>query len=201
MEEQNIHHPWCSLDFVLELISGRWTILIVRELRNGPKRPSELTRTLPKISAKTLTHRLRELEDAGFLLRESFEEIPPRVLYSLTPKGHDLMCVLEALNELGQNWQSASTIEAVSADNSDSPVECRHCVNVRTLEEPPVAVPKVSKLQQTISMRFAKNNKPTDGGAQEGRDDSFFTFQAGDPRRQRYAEKSQLGMSSLQNLR
>ena len=191
MDETYTHHPWCPLDFVLELVSGRWTILIVRELLNGPKRPSELTRALPKISAKTLTHRLRELEDAGFLLRESFEEIPPRVVYSLTPKGKDLMCVLEALNELGQNWQSVSSSEAVSQDDSSQKPECRHCLKVKNLEEPPVAVPKISRLQQALSARFAENNTPSDGSVAAPRvPNSFFTFQPSDPRRQMYVDKN-----------
>ncbi len=121
------HHPLCSLDFVLELISARWAPQLIRELRSGPKRPSELVRSFPRISAKTLTQRLRELEEAGFIRRQAFDEIPPRVEYSLTDMGNDLMCVLEALTDIGQNWRKIHSIET-------APEKCKHCENVKTLE-------------------------------------------------------------------
>ncbi|MBX3075752.1 helix-turn-helix transcriptional regulator [Candidatus Obscuribacterales bacterium] len=169
MNGESPHHMWCPLDYILELISGRWTVLILRKLRSGPKRPSELTRILPKISAKTLTQRLRELEDAGFLGRESFEEIPPRVVYSLTSKGEDLVCVLEALNDLGGTWQNTQ------GANSAQTNECKHCENLRSLEDSVALVNRGQNRRETFDSRFEKDSSVSEGGNFEMEEENSFS--------------------------
>lgn len=85
----------------LEVVGYKWTLLIVRELMDGPRRFTEIARALPRANPKMVTARLRELEGAGLLSRESFAEVPPRVEYSLTARGRALRPVIEALRSWG----------------------------------------------------------------------------------------------------
>ncbi len=116
-------HLWCPIDLVIHIIGSRWTIAIVRDLISGPKRPSELAKSLKGISAKTLTQRLRDLEKWGLVHRAAYQEIPPRVEYSLTSRGQDLVFVLEALKDLGESWQRSMNIKVPPAVKE----QCSHC--------------------------------------------------------------------------
>ena len=71
----------------VELLEGKWSLLVLLALRQEPRRFSELRRALKGISEKVLTATLRELERKGLLLRNDFQEVPPRVEYFLTPLG------------------------------------------------------------------------------------------------------------------
>lgn len=84
-------------------LDGKWTILIVRDLMGGTKRFGELRRSLTGISPKTLTDRLRGLEEHGLVDRRIFAEVPPRVEYSLTDAGRTLEPVLVALARWGRS--------------------------------------------------------------------------------------------------
>lgn len=94
----------CPIQFVLKIIDGKWSILILRELLLGDCRTNQLCKALPGISTKTLTARLRNLEAHGLVERRVYAEVPPRVEYSLTPKGHQIKPVLLSLYGLGQQW-------------------------------------------------------------------------------------------------
>lgn len=94
----------CPIQFVADLLGNKWSILVLRELFRGDRRTHELLAALPGISTKTLTQRLRELEAQGLVERRIYAEIPPRVEYSLTPKGHQLQPVMTALHEVGSQW-------------------------------------------------------------------------------------------------
>jgi DNA-binding HxlR family transcriptional regulator len=94
----------CPIARTAILIGDRWTPLIVRDLEPGCRRFGELQRSLAGISPKTLSDRLRRLEEAGVLSRTCFAEVPPRVEYSLTPKGHALLPVLESMRDFGELW-------------------------------------------------------------------------------------------------
>lgn len=91
----------CPVETTLEVIGGRWKVLVLHHVLDGPKRFGELTRALKGVSARTLTKQLRELENDGVLRREVFQQIPPRVEYSLTPMGRKLKPVLFAMHDLG----------------------------------------------------------------------------------------------------
>lgn len=84
----------------VDLLGKRWTGLIVRVLMGGPRRFKELQEQMPQVSARVLSKRLEELEDAGILQRKVYPERPVRVEYELTPKGEDLAPVVEAI----QRW-------------------------------------------------------------------------------------------------
>jgi DNA-binding HxlR family transcriptional regulator len=94
----------CPVARTAEIISGKWTLLIIRDLVSGVKRFNQLERSLQGISPKTLSERLRSLEEEGIISRQMFAEVPPRVEYSLTAKGNDLVCVIENMRTFGKRW-------------------------------------------------------------------------------------------------
>ena len=94
----------CPVARTAEIIGNKWTPLIVRDLARGCRRFSELERSLVGISPKTLSERLKRLEEAGVVARACFAEVPPRVEYSLTGKGHALLPVIESMRSFGATW-------------------------------------------------------------------------------------------------
>jgi DNA-binding HxlR family transcriptional regulator len=96
----------CPIARTATLIGDRWTPLIVRDLAPGCQRFSELQRSLDGISPKSLSARLRRLEEAGIVTRASFAEMPPRVEYRLTDKGHALLAVINSMRDFGVIWLS-----------------------------------------------------------------------------------------------
>ena len=94
----------CPIARTAQVICGKWTILIIRDLASGVKRFNQLERSLHGISPKTLSERLRTLEEEGVVLRQTFAEVPPRVEYSLTEKGRDLVSVIESMRTYGSRW-------------------------------------------------------------------------------------------------
>lgn len=91
----------CPVARTARIISGKWTLLIIRDLASGVKRFNQLERSLQGISPKTLSERLRSLEEEGVVLRH---EVSSRVEYSLTEKGHDLVEVVSCMRCYGTRW-------------------------------------------------------------------------------------------------
>lgn len=94
----------CPVARTAQIMGNKWTPLIVRDLVKGSRRFSELERSLGGISPKTLSERLKRLEEAQVVERHCFAEVPPRVEYSLTSKGHALLPVIESMREFGLRW-------------------------------------------------------------------------------------------------
>lgn len=94
------------VELVIDIIGGKWKILIIWELRESEKRFRELQKSVGKITDKMLTQQLRELEEAELISRKAYPEIPPRVEYSLTLLGKSLLPVLEMFEEWGKQYQS-----------------------------------------------------------------------------------------------
>jgi|SRR5690606_847274 DNA-binding HxlR family transcriptional regulator len=92
----------CGLDAVLDVIGGKWKTLILWELRDEPCRFGELRRRVEGISEKVLIQQLRELEADGIVHRQQYNQIPPKVEYSLTPFGQSLNAALLPLCEWGE---------------------------------------------------------------------------------------------------
>lgn len=92
---------FCPLEKTVEIIDGKWTVLILWYLRDQPLRFSELQRKIPKATQKMLTQQLRHLERHQLIKREVYPEVPPRVEYSLTEHGESLKPILLSLNEWG----------------------------------------------------------------------------------------------------
>lgn len=106
----------CPVARTAQLIGNKWTPLIVRDLADGHRRFSELERSLIGISPKTLSERLKRLEDADVVERHCFAEVPPRVEYSLTERGFALIPVIEQMREFGRRWLSGAECDADGGD-------------------------------------------------------------------------------------
>jgi DNA-binding HxlR family transcriptional regulator len=98
----------CGLDATLRVIAGKWKPLIIYFLIQGPNRYGALKRAVRGVSDKMLIQQLKELEADGIVTRRDYQEVPPRVDYTLTPLGHSLA---EALVPLC-NW-GADNMEEV----------------------------------------------------------------------------------------
>ena len=87
----------CPVTATLGLIGGKWKPVILYYLASGTRRFGEIAARIPAISRKVLTEQLRELEKDGFILREQYKEIPPRVDYSLTDLGKSLTPIFDEM--------------------------------------------------------------------------------------------------------
>ena len=108
----------CPVCRTADLVCGKWTLLLVRELAEGRSRFCELERSLSGISPRTLSLRLRALEEEGIVERHTFPEVPPRVEYALTAKGEALLPIIEDMRTWGSQWLDAQC----AADDAASPV-------------------------------------------------------------------------------
>lgn len=97
----------CPVVATAEIVSGKWTLLVLRDLAVGPCRFTELQRSLAGISTRTLAQRLKVLEEAGVVVRREYAEVPPRVEYRLSAKGEDLIPIVEAMRSYGERWVGA----------------------------------------------------------------------------------------------
>lgn len=86
----------------MSLIGDMWTLAIVYTLMGGPRRFGELLEAMGNVSPKTVSQRLKMLEQKGFVERRAFAEIPPRVEYHLLAKGYALADVIKAIQEFGE---------------------------------------------------------------------------------------------------
>src|SRR6516164_8759413 len=102
-EETCATHP---VGRALRLLGDVWTLLIVYTLLSGTKRFGELLEVMGNISPKTLLQRLKTLEEIGFVQRQAYPEIPPRVEYRLTEKGLALIDIMEAIKLFGERYLS-----------------------------------------------------------------------------------------------
>ncbi|HET9173963.1 MAG TPA: helix-turn-helix domain-containing protein [Candidatus Saccharimonadales bacterium] len=91
----------------MDIIGNKWTALILRDLADGPKRFGELEKSVGNINPRTLSQRLDDMETCGIVTRKSYAEVPPRIEYTLTPKGQDLMPILKQMATWGEKYYSA----------------------------------------------------------------------------------------------
>src|SRR5438046_10609061 len=92
----------CPVCATADIICGKWTILVIRDLAEGRTRFCELERSLEGISPRTLSLRLRALEEEQIVERHTYPEVPPRVEYSLTEKGRALLPLLDDMPHYGR---------------------------------------------------------------------------------------------------
>jgi DNA-binding HxlR family transcriptional regulator len=112
--------PMCPrYEHAIQLLGKRWTGLILDSLMQGPRRFCELTAAVDGLSDRVLSDRLRELELEGVIERVVYPQIPVRVEYRLTDKGHDLKPVVQAIHNWAEQWiplpDSASTAASPQA--------------------------------------------------------------------------------------
>lgn len=92
----------CAVDVAMGFIGGKWKAVILWYLRQGPVRFGELRKLIPGITEKMLSMQLRQLEKDGIVERKVFAEVPPRVEYSLTEMGVNMIPMLEKIGEWGR---------------------------------------------------------------------------------------------------
>ena len=105
----------CPVCATAELVCAKWTILVIRDLAEGRSRFCELERSLAGISPRTLSLRLRALEEEGIVERHTFAEVPPRVEYELTPKGRALLPLIDDMRRYGREWLARDRARATAA--------------------------------------------------------------------------------------
>lgn len=91
--------PACPAETALELVSGRWKLMVIFWLLQGEQRFNALQRNLGGITHRTLARQLREMEADGLVERRDYGEIPPRVDYRLTARGRSLQPILRAMED------------------------------------------------------------------------------------------------------
>ncbi len=101
VRRQGVYH--CGIDAAMDVIGGKWKVLILWELDSRPRRFGELRRLLPGITEKVLASHLRELEQDAIVLRRVYDEVPPHVEYSLTERGTSLNRALQPLGHWGRD--------------------------------------------------------------------------------------------------
>jgi Predicted transcriptional regulators len=110
-----ISNSRCPVCRTAEVVCGKWTLILIRDLAEGSSRFCELERSLEGISPRTLSLRLRALEEEGIVERHTFPEVPPRVEYALTEKGKALVPLVEDMRRYGKRWLAPSDAEATPA--------------------------------------------------------------------------------------
>jgi DNA-binding HxlR family transcriptional regulator len=106
----------CPVCRTAEIVCGKWTLLLIRDLSEGYSRFCELERSLAGISPRTLSLRLRALEEQEIVERHTFPEVPPRVEYALTEKGLALLPIIDDMRAYGEDWLGAECAERVEPD-------------------------------------------------------------------------------------
>jgi len=99
----------CPITSAISVIGGKWKPVIIWILMPGSKRFGELHKTIPGVALKVLSRHLKELEADGIVTRKAYAEVPPRVEYTLTPKGRALNGIMDLLVD----WSREYVMEAV----------------------------------------------------------------------------------------
>ena len=99
--DKEVSNMECPVFSTLEMIGGKWKVIILYVLSSGTKRFGGISARIPSISRKVLTSQLKELQNDGLITRKQYNEIPPRVEYSLSELGKSLAPVLDAMEVWG----------------------------------------------------------------------------------------------------
>jgi DNA-binding HxlR family transcriptional regulator len=120
LERKMVDRDTCPVCRTAEIVCGKWTLLVIRDLAEGRSRFCELERSLAGISPRTLSLRLRALEEEGIVERQTFPEVPPRVEYVLTDKGRALVPLIEDMRTYGREWLGVdcADVTAVPVDEA-----------------------------------------------------------------------------------
>jgi DNA-binding HxlR family transcriptional regulator len=112
----DVFDPDCPTRLVLDRIGDKWTVLAVLLLSSGPLRFTELRDGIGKVAPKVLTQTLRRLQRDGLVSREIFAEVPPRVVYTLTPMGESLIGPIQAVSDWAEEHMPAISAAQNSYD-------------------------------------------------------------------------------------
>lgn len=111
-------HDYCHTEMALEVIGGKWKLVILNNLFGGKKRFGELKRVMPHITQRMLTRQLRELEEDGLVHREVYAQVPPKVEYSLTGIGESLESIVRQIDEWGEKYRIQAARTEGEGDSS-----------------------------------------------------------------------------------
>ncbi len=108
MSGMNSNLPECNVETFLQLVGGKWKVVVLYRLIDSPKRFNELQRSVTNITQRMLTLQLRELESDGLVHREVYPVVPPKVEYSLTDLGRTLEPLLRKIADWGSFYKESS---------------------------------------------------------------------------------------------
>ncbi|WP_148505186.1 winged helix-turn-helix transcriptional regulator [Paenibacillus beijingensis] len=109
----------CPVEFTLGVIGGKWKGILLYHLIDGKKRFNEFRRICPAITQRMLTLQLREMEQDGIIHREVYQQVPPKVEYSLTPLGETLAPIILQMKVWGEENRSAVSSHAAAAQRPE----------------------------------------------------------------------------------
>ncbi|AKA68881.1 winged helix-turn-helix transcriptional regulator [Clostridium scatologenes] len=92
----------CPIDFTIDLISGKWSMWILWVLQDGPLRFGEIRKKVPNITEKMLIQQLKKFENCNIISRKAYNQIPPKVEYSLTENGKSLKPIMTSIRKWGE---------------------------------------------------------------------------------------------------
>ncbi|MDR9853660.1 helix-turn-helix domain-containing protein [Paenibacillus sp. VCA1] len=104
MEKQSVRAYNIPAEATLDIIGGKWKLLILCHLNCGPMRTSELKKEIPEITQKMLTQQLRELKEDNIIIRTVYNQVPPKVVYEMSELGKSLKSILDQLNDWGEQY-------------------------------------------------------------------------------------------------
>ncbi len=116
----DVFDPDCPTRLVLDRIGDKWTVLAVLLLSKGPLRFTELRDGIGRVAPKVLTQTLRRLQRDGLITREVFAEVPPRVVYTLTPLGESLIGPIRAVSDWAEEHMPAISAAQNSYDTDSA---------------------------------------------------------------------------------
>jgi DNA-binding HxlR family transcriptional regulator len=107
----------CPVETTARIVGGRWKAAVIEQLLESAKRFSELKRSVPGITQRTLAQQLRELRSAGIIERAVYPDTPPRVVYTITPLGKSLGPLLDAMCHWGKSHSAAMALKKLRASD------------------------------------------------------------------------------------
>ena len=113
-----------SMERAIRLLGDMWTLMIVHNLLTGSKRFGELLEVMGNVSPKTVSQRLKMLEEIKFVDRQAFAEIPPRVEYRLTEKGLALVHIMDAIQQFAEQYLADDEVSAPFTPPSSAAPPC-----------------------------------------------------------------------------
>ena len=120
----NIDVNRCPVDQAIEIVGGKWKPLILWRLSGGTLRFGQLQRAIPQVTQRMLTLQLRELENAGLVVRTVYPEVPPKVEYALTALGRSVVPVLQSLGTwLEEHREQLRAVSTVTTEVQETPLE------------------------------------------------------------------------------
>lgn len=108
----------CPVEYTLDVIGGKWKGVLLYHMIEGPKRFNEFRRICPAITQRMLTLQLRELEEDGVVHREVYQQVPPKVEYSLSEFGRTLVPIITEMKIWGEKYKKLSGATSEQAESA-----------------------------------------------------------------------------------